>query len=74
MIDECQNFITSSIEKTLSQMRKFGLHLLLAHQYLGQLDSDMVGAILSNTDVKIVGRNSKETMRKTSWRNGAESG
>ena len=64
IIDECQNFITSSIEKTLSQMRKFGLHLLLSHQYLDQLDTEMASAILSNTDVKIIGRNSKASMKK----------
>jgi hypothetical protein len=36
-IDECYQYITSSIERMLDETRKFGLHLVLSHQRLGQL-------------------------------------
>jgi hypothetical protein len=36
-IDEFQNFVTDSIESILSEARKYRLGLVLAHQYLGQL-------------------------------------
>lgn len=37
-IDEFQNYITPSIESILSEARKYRLGLILAHQYLGQLE------------------------------------
>ncbi len=37
-IDEFQNYITPSIESILSEARKYRLWLVLAHQYLGQLE------------------------------------
>lgn len=37
-IDEFQNYITPSIESILSEARKYRLGLVLAHQYLGQLE------------------------------------
>ncbi|MEM7106457.1 MAG: DUF87 domain-containing protein [Bacteroidota bacterium] len=64
-IDECQNFITSSISKTLSEMRKYGLHLILAHQYIEQLGY-LTGAVLSNTDMKVVFENHESTLQKFS--------
>ena len=36
-IDEFQNYITESIESILSEARKYRLGLVVAHQYLGQL-------------------------------------
>ena len=36
-IDEFQNFVTDSIESILSEARKYRLWLVMAHQYLGQL-------------------------------------
>jgi len=36
-IDEFQNYITESIESILSEARKYRLGLIVAHQYLGQL-------------------------------------
>ena len=36
-IDEFQNYITDSIESILSEARKYRLWLIIAHQYLGQL-------------------------------------
>jgi hypothetical protein len=46
-IDEFQNFVTPSIESILSEARKYRLGLVLAHQYIDQLekDSKMGGAV-----------------------------
>lgn len=46
-IDEFQNFLTDSISVILSEARKYGLNLVIAHQFIGQL---VVGA---NRDTKI---------------------
>jgi type IV secretory pathway TraG/TraD family ATPase VirD4 len=37
-IDEFQNYVTDSIESILSEARKYRLSLIIAHQYLGQLE------------------------------------
>lgn len=37
-IDEFQNYITDSIESILSEARKYRLGLIIAHQYLDQLE------------------------------------
>ena len=37
VIDECYRYLTSDIERILDQTRKYGLHLVLAHQRLSQL-------------------------------------
>ena len=39
-IDEFQNFVTQSIESILSEARKYRLGLVLAHQYIDQLEKD----------------------------------
>jgi hypothetical protein len=39
-IDEFQNFVTPSIESILSEARKYRLGLILAHQYLDQLEKE----------------------------------
>ena len=38
-IDEFQNFVTPSIESILSEARKYKLWLILAHQYMAQLET-----------------------------------
>jgi TraM recognition site of TraD and TraG len=47
-IDEFQNFVTPSISSILSEARKYGLSLNVAHQYISQLDEKIKGAILGN--------------------------
>ncbi len=37
-IDEFQNFLTDSISAILSEARKYGLNLIIAHQFIGQLE------------------------------------
>ncbi|MFC1655254.1 type IV secretory system conjugative DNA transfer family protein [Patescibacteria group bacterium] len=39
-IDEFQNYITESIESILSEARKYRLGLIIAHQYIKQLEGD----------------------------------
>jgi type IV secretory pathway TraG/TraD family ATPase VirD4 len=51
-IDEFQNFTTDSIATILSEARKYGLNLIIAHQYIGQLiknnDTSIKDAIFGN--------------------------
>lgn len=55
-VDEFQRFVTDSIATILSEARKFGLGLTLAHQYLGQLPENIRSAILGNVGSKTVFR------------------
>ena len=61
-MDECQRFVSAAIERALSEFGKFNTFLFLAHQYVEQIDDGMVKAMLSNTENKVVGRNSAATM------------
>ncbi len=47
-VDEVHNFFTLSFADILSEIRKYGLSLVLAHQYMDQLDEKMRAAILGN--------------------------
>lgn len=51
-IDEFQNYITDSISAILSEARKYGLDLIMAHQYVGQLtingDTSVRDAVFGN--------------------------
>jgi hypothetical protein len=46
--DEFQNFTTDSFASSLSETRKYGLCLTLAHQYLSQLSDEVRSAIIGN--------------------------
>ena len=62
-IDEFHNFITPSIEEILTESRKYKLFLTLAHQSISQISSSKLrDIILSNTNVKIIGKNSNKTL------------
>jgi hypothetical protein len=52
-VDEVHNFFTLSFAGILSEVRKYGLSLLVAHQYLDQLDEEMRAAILGNVGTLI---------------------
>ena len=47
-MDEVHNFLTLSFADILSEARKYGLNLVLAHQYLSQLEESIKEAILGN--------------------------
>jgi DNA segregation ATPase FtsK/SpoIIIE-like protein len=53
-LDEFQNFVSLDIARMLAEVRKFGLFLVLAHQYFEQLDEDIVAAALNNCQIKAV--------------------
>lgn len=52
-VDEFQNFTTLSIANMLSELRKFRVGMVLAHQYLAQLEPDIRHAILGNVGTLI---------------------
>jgi len=47
-VDEFQNFTTNSFASVLSEARKYRLSLIVAHQYLDQLDEDTRSAVFGN--------------------------
>ena len=47
-IDEFQNITTSSISSILSEARKYGLSLNIAHQYISQLDEQIKNSVFGN--------------------------
>ena len=47
-LDEFQNYTTESIASMLSELRKFKVSLVMAHQYLHQLDADIRNSVLGN--------------------------
>jgi hypothetical protein len=50
-LDEFQNYTTDNIKDILSESRKYGLSLILAHQYLDQLAVDLRGAVLNTPSI-----------------------
>ncbi len=56
-IDECADFINEDVAKILTEGRKFGLHLTLAHQDLGQLKREgerVYKAVMNSARTKVV--------------------
>lgn len=54
MLDEFQHAVTGSIPTVLSEARKYGLSLVLAHQYLGQVPSSIRDAIVGNVGTMLL--------------------
>ena len=54
--DEFHNFGTIAWAEMLSECRKYGLQLVLAHQYTGQLHRNVLAAILGNVDTLMLFR------------------
>jgi len=52
-LDEFQNYTTLSLVNMLSELRKFKLALIMAHQYLTQLNEDIKDAVLGNVGTVI---------------------
>ena len=55
-IDEFQNFSTESFANILSEARKYRLNLIMAHQYIEQLDERVKPAVFGNVGTIIVFR------------------
>ncbi|HLD70928.1 MAG TPA: type IV secretion system DNA-binding domain-containing protein, partial [Negativicutes bacterium] len=47
-IDEFQNFTTDSISTILSEARKYKLNLIMAHQFIPQLQEEIKNAVMGN--------------------------
>lgn len=72
-IDECQNYITPSIQEMLEEARQFGVHLTLAQQTAGaEMSERLYNAVLTNTAVKITGANAHYTLSKMAMETDAE--
>jgi hypothetical protein len=52
-LDEFQIFATRSLATMLAELRKYRVPLILANQYLGQLDADVRDAVLGNVGTLI---------------------
>ncbi|MCL5774593.1 MAG: type IV secretion system DNA-binding domain-containing protein [Patescibacteria group bacterium] len=69
-VDEFQNFITDAFSSILSEARKYKLNLIIAHQYLGQLEGqagaqgagskDLRDAVFGNVGTMVVFRTGAE--------------
>ncbi len=55
-VDEFQNFATQSFATILSEARKYRLNLVMAHQYIAQLDEDLQNAVFGNVGTLITFR------------------
>ncbi|OGY74315.1 MAG: hypothetical protein A3H07_00995 [Candidatus Jacksonbacteria bacterium RIFCSPLOWO2_12_FULL_44_15b] len=53
-IDEFQNFSTDSFAVILSEARKYRLNLVMAHQYIEQLDEMVAAAVFGNVGTSVV--------------------
>lgn len=76
-VDEFQNFITDAFSSILSEARKYRLNLIIAHQYLGQLEQqagtqgaaskDLRDAVFGNAGTMVcfrIGAEDAEAMAK----------
>ena len=52
-IDEFQNFASESFQVVLSEARKYGLSLIMAHQTLSQIPDELRSLILGNTGIQV---------------------
>jgi len=69
-IDEFQNFATKTFIDTLSEARKYGLSLIMAHQNLSQLPRDLQDSILTNCGIQCyfrVSRRDAEILAKEAF-------
>lgn len=56
-IDECADYLTEDVVKSLDQTRKFGLHMVLSHQRLDQLrqyGDNFYNALMAGAQLKVV--------------------
>jgi hypothetical protein len=55
-VDEFQSFTTLALANMLAELRKFGVGMVLAHQYLQQLEPSIREAVLGNAGTLIIFR------------------
>ena len=66
-VDEFQNFATESFANILSEARKYRLSLILAHQFMAQLDEEVRDAVIGNMGTMLtfrVGADDAEFLEK----------
>lgn len=63
-LDECHLIAPSVVKEMLSGVRKFNVHLTLAHQYIDQLDKDYFSAVLGNCASLTVFRTSMDDAKR----------
>lgn len=54
-IDEAADYFDRNVGIILSQARKYNVGMVLAHQYMGQLEAKLQDAIAANTSIKFAG-------------------
>ena len=54
--DEFQNLVTDTFENLMSEARKYGICLTIAHQYIGQLIPKVQAAVLGNVGSMVIFR------------------
>jgi type IV secretory pathway TraG/TraD family ATPase VirD4 len=64
-LDEFHTFTTQSLAGMLSELRKYRVGLVLAHQYLAQLDPVILEAILGNVGTLVCFRVGPATRRSS---------
>jgi len=55
-IDEFQNYTTDSISTILSEARKYRLNLVIAHQFISQLEDDIKDSVFGNVGSMLIFR------------------
>lgn len=63
VIDEFSSFVTRSFMEIVAEARKYALALVVAHQYLGQIDEDLRAAMLGNVGTLVLFRIGAEDAR-----------
>jgi len=69
-LDEFQSYTTLSLASMMSELRKYRVNLILAHQYLLQLDLQVRDAILGNAGTIVsfrLGLADAEILSKEFW-------
>ena len=54
-IDEASEYFDDNIDNLLIQARKFKLGVVMAHQYLKQLQGNLPASLMTNTSIKLAG-------------------
>lgn len=71
IVDECHNFVSGSMEKILTEARKYRLYGTFAQQFTGQgMNTQMRRAIIGNSYVKISGDNEVSSLKTISAETG----
>lgn len=71
-VDECQEFITESIEVILAEARKYRVYLTLIQQSIGKgMSRELTDTVLTNTAVKATGKNSEANRKAFAAETGA---